>query len=316
MIGKLKLVPLREIWKREEKDFSVWLEENIDVLSDELGIRLTINKRERKAGIFSVDIEAEDEDGDLVVIENQLEKTDHDHLGKIITYMSNLDAKTAIWITSNPRQEHIKAVNWLNESTPADLLFYLVKVEAYRIGESEPAPRFLVVCGPSEESKEISEKKGEEAERHRLRYAFWKQLLERSKKKTQLHANITPCKYSWIGTGAGRSGLSYNYAITYDLGAVELYIDKGKDEEGRDLKDLNKKIFDQLYSKKRIIEKEFGEKLEWQRLDNRRASRIRKTFKGIGLGDQEKWEELQDKMIDAMIRLEKSLRKHITALKI
>lgn len=316
MVGKLKIVPLREIWKREEKDFSAWLVDNIDLLAEALEMALTVTKRGRKAGIFTTDIEAEDEDGDLVIIENQLEKTDHDHLGKIITYLSNIGAKTAIWITSDPREEHIKAIAWLNESTPADVSLYLVKIEAYCIGNSEPAPRFLVICRPSPESKEISEKRGEDAERHQLRFAFWKQLLGKSNDKTQLHANIAPCKYSWIGTGAGTSGLGYNYGITYEGGTVELYIDKGKDEEGKDLKALNKRIFDKLYSHKREIEASFGGKLDWQRLDNRRASRIKKSFKGIGLGDSEGWDALQDKMINAMIKLEKALSKHIAVLKV
>ena len=130
-IGKLKKVPLREIWKDEAKNFTSWLGENIDTLNDALEINLSITDKEKSVGPFSADLVAEDENGDVVAIENQLEKTDHDHLGKIVTYLSNLDnAKTAIWITGNPREEHKKAIDWLNEFTPDDIAFYLIKVEA------------------------------------------------------------------------------------------------------------------------------------------------------------------------------------------
>jgi len=142
-IGKLEKVSLREIWKDEARDFLPWLEENIEYLNDSLDISLSVIEREKSVGTFAADILAEDRDGNKVIIECQLEKTDHDHLGKILTYLTNLEAKTAIWICSDPRPEHIKAVTWLNEVTPADVSFYLVKIEAVRIGESPPAPLFL-----------------------------------------------------------------------------------------------------------------------------------------------------------------------------
>jgi len=138
-----------------------------------------------------------------------------------------------------------------------------------------------------------------------------KLLLEKSKLKTSLHSNITPNIWSWIGTGAGRGGLGYNYVITYKQGSVELYIDRGKDSQ-----EENKKIFDELSSHKKEIEEIFGDKLEWQRLDDRRASRIRKTFTYAGLDDKDQWEKLQDDMINAMIRLEKGLKKYISELKL
>jgi len=308
-VGKLERIPLREIWKDEARDFTPWLEENIEVLNEALDLSLSPVERERSAGTFSVDLLAEDNDGSMVIIECQLERTDHDHLGKILTYLTSLEAKTAIWICSYPRPEHIKAITWLNEATPSDISFYLVKVEGIRIGESPPAPLFSVICAPSEASKEIGEKKKEFAERHKKRLEFWSELLSKSKERTRLHANISPSRYHWLGTGAGKAGLSYNYLITMKWGGVELYIDKGKEE-------INKRIFDAIYAKKEEIEADFGEQLEWERLEGRRACRIRARFEEAGLQDREKWDELQDKMIDAMIRLEAALKKHIARLKI
>ena len=136
MIGKIQRVPLREVWKHEALDFTKWLQDNGDVLNEVLDISLTNAEREQSAGDFQVDLVAEDEAGNPVVIENQLEKSNHDHLGKLVTYLSMVGAKTAIWIVADPRPEHIRAVGWLNESSAA--AFYLLKVEGIRIGDSPP----------------------------------------------------------------------------------------------------------------------------------------------------------------------------------
>lgn len=310
MIGKMERVDLREVWKDEARDFTSWLFDNIDILGDELNIGITPIEKEKRVGSFSADILAESEEGDSILIENQLEKTDHDHLGKLLTYVSNLEAKKAIWISKEPRSEHERAIEWLNELT-SDVDFYLVKIEAYRIGDSDPAPKFTVIAGPTESGKVVGSEKKELAERHKKRLKFWESLLEKSKKRTPLHSNISPSINSWIVTGSGKRGLGFGYVVTYKHGQVELYIDRGKDSQ-----DESKKIFDELQSHMDEIEKEFGNKLKWERLDNRRASRISKKFEYAGLNDEEKRDKLQDDMIDGMIRLEKSLKKHIRNLKI
>lgn len=223
--------------------------------------------------------------------------------------MTAIGAKIAIWIVADPRPEHVGAISWLNESSSAN--FYLLKVEGIRIGNSEPAPLLTLIVGPSEESREVGDKKKELAERYSIRFKFWKGLLEKAKEKTKLHAQISPSQYSWLGTGAGKSGLGLNYSITKHEGKVELYIDRGKDAE-----EENKAIYDALISNKEEIEKEFGEPLNWERLDTKRASRISKKIEIGGYRDEEKWSEIQDALIDAMIGLEKSLKPFISRLKI
>ncbi len=301
MIGKITKVPLREIWKHEAQDFTTWLQRNIDVLNSVLDFQLSNPEREQTTGNFNVDLVAEDENGNPVVIENQLEKSNHDHLGKVITYLASVGAGKAIWIVSDPRQEHVKAMSWLNESTAAE--FYLLKVEGIKIGESQPAPLFTLIVGPSEEVKEAGGTKKEFAERHHLRKEFWNYLLERAKEKTKLHANISPGIYSWVGTGAGIGGVSFNYVIGKNDSKVELYIDKDKEVGG----DGNKQLFDKIKSQKEQIEKAFGGDLSWERLDNKRASRIAKHFNNGGYRDKEKWDSISDAMIDSMIKLEKIL---------
>lgn len=307
-IARLTRVPLREVWRHEALNFTRWLAENLDLLSDPTGLRLSLVEAEAAAGDFAVDILAEDADGNLVVIENQLERTDHDHLGKLITYMSNHDAKTAIWITSQPRPEHEKAVHWLNETLPDDTSFYLLQVEAVRIDNSPPAPLFTVIAGPSAESRQIGEQRKELARRHILRMEFWDGLLKKARQISTLFANISPGKDHWISTGAGKSGFTWAYVVLKDHARVELYIDTADSEK-------NKHYFDTLLQHKEQIEASFGAPLEWQRLDEKRAARIAYLIHGHGgLPNQENWDALQDAMIDAMVRLENALKPHLARL--
>lgn len=306
-ISRLEKVDLRELWKHEAHGFTRWLADNLDFVSESIGTEITLVEREASAGPFSVDILAEDTQGHPVIIENQLEQTDHDHLGKIITYMSNLDAKTAIWITSTPRPEHEKAVHWLNETLPADTAFYLLKLEAFRIGDSDPAPHLEVVAGPSLESKQVGGQKKELAERHILRMEFWKQLLELSKGKTRLFERISPTDDNWLSAGAGKSGLAYSYVVRMQDAHVELYIDRGD-------ADVNKRIFDSFLAKKGEVEDRFGAPLDWQRLDDKRACRIRYLITGHGLADRDHWSELQEKLVDAMVKLHAALQPLVQSL--
>ena len=233
-----------------------------------------------------MDLVAEDDKGNPVVIENQLERTDHDHLGKLITYLTAVGARAAIWIASDPRPEHINAVSWLNESNAAS--FYLLKVEAVRIGDSEPAPLLTLIVGPSKEGREVGETKKELAERYEIRHNFWAGLLDYAKAKTKLHTGLTPSEYNWMGTGAGLRGLSYNYVVTKHATSAELYIDRGKGADSE-----NKAIFDELYAAKDDVERVFGGSLEWQCLKDRRACRIRdQIMVGGWRDDPAKWPDV------------------------
>jgi hypothetical protein len=225
-IGKLERVSLRRVWEHEAYDFTQWLQQNIDVLNTALDLNLVNVDREQAAGSFSIDLVAEDEGGGTVIIENQLEKSNHDHLGKLITYLSGMGAKAAIWIVSDPRPEHVAAITWLNEAGSG--AFYMVKVEAVKIGDSPAAPLFTLIVGPSEEAKDVGQTKKEIAERYGIRKRWWTTLIERSSKVNKLHAHITPGEYSWIGASSGIRGLNFNYVVTQDECAAELYIDRGK----------------------------------------------------------------------------------------
>ncbi|MCO5199873.1 MAG: DUF4268 domain-containing protein, partial [Anaerolineae bacterium] len=300
MIGKLQRVSLRTVWPHEALDFTPWLQDNLDVLNEALGLNLDNAEREQAAGSFSVDLVAEDESSRTVIIENQLERSDHDHLGKILTYLSSFDADVAIWIVQDPRPEHVNAINWLNESSSAD--FYLVKLEAVQIGASPPAPLFTQIVGPSIEAKQVGTTKKGLAERKVIRYRFWDQLLTTAKQNYALFAKISPSRESWISAGSGKRGIIFQYNVRQYDSLVQLKISGGTLEE-------NKHWYDQLVLQKDDIEARFGAELDWRRLDNQRNSRIIYVLTDGGYRSEEAdWPQIQAHMIDAMSRLETAFK--------
>ena len=145
-LAKLKKLDLREVWGHEATGFTIWLsqEENLNLLSEEIGITIKLVQVEANVGKFNVDILAEEENSERkIIIENQLEDTNHDHLGKIITYASGYDASIVIWIVRDFREEHRKAIDWLNEHTDENLGFFLIKLELWQIGASDSVTRWI-----------------------------------------------------------------------------------------------------------------------------------------------------------------------------
>lgn len=308
MVARIKRVLLRDVWPHEAYDFTQWLEENIDVLSDAIDRNIVNAEREKKTeSTLSVDLVAEDEAGSSIIIENQLERSNHDHLGKLITYLTAMQANSAVWIVAEPRPEHVAALTWLNESSSAD--FYLLKIEAIRIEDSSPAPLLTLIVGPSEEGKSIGRSKQEMSERDHIRYKWWSLLVQHSDAK--LHSHITPNKYSWIGLSSGVRGIGFNYAVTMQGACAEVYIDRGKGMSHENLQ-----IFDHLYEKKDQIEADFGGSLGWERLEAKRACRIRAAVSGGYHDPEEAWPATHDRMTGAMNRLVGAIRPHLRSLKI
>lgn len=305
MVGRLERVALRDVWPHEARDFTRWLRDAIDVLGETIGIDLTDAECECSAGDFCVDVIAQDADGKSVIIENQLEKSDHDHLGKLITYMTAIEAHAAVWIVAEPRPEHVKAVAWLNEFSPA--AFYLVKVEAVQIGNSEPAPLLTLIVGPSEEAKRMSDEKEKLAESKRLRQRFWAGLLERAKDRTQLHAG-RPSSGTGMFVYPGVKNLMLTYGIHRHSAWIGLVI-RGGHEPAR-------QVFRQLEAHASEIDTAFGQPLEWWEPDDRPNCTIGIQIVRGGYRDEEQWPEIQDEMIDAMIRLEKALRPYLDTLEV
>ena len=306
-IGRLSRVPLREVWAHEAYDFTRWLQDNIDVLTSAIGIGLENVEREQSAGAFNIDLVAEDEAGAKVIIENQLGKSDHDHLGKVLTYLAAMNARAAVWIVADPRPEHVAAVSWLNDSSSAD--FYLLKVEAVRIGESEPAPLLTRIVGPSAETKAVAAQNREFAQRYDLREQWWVNLLSRP--DAHMHKHLTPGRYSWIGLSSGVRGINFNYAVRQHDCQVEVYIDRGQDCD-----DENRHIFEQLAARKDQIEEAFGGPLQWEALEGKRACRISHAIDGGYKTDPEGWDEIHDTLVAAMNRLALAVRPCLPSLRL
>lgn len=305
MVGRIKRENLSSVWKKEP-EFTKWLEANVDYLDEALGIGLTDAKSEASTGSFYCDLVAEDSAGNHVVIENQYYASDHDHLGKLLTYFASLDAQVGVWIVEKGRAEHIAAVEWLNQSGLGG--FYLVKGEVITIGESEPAPVFTVIAAPSEQSEAVGTTKRELAERHQQRYAFWNELLKLSNDITPLFKNVKPSYDNWVGASCGRPGLSYSYVANQHACGAELYIDRGAGFEG-----WNGQAYSVLFSRKDEVEAAFGGALLWDEKDGRRGRRVRCELSG-GYRDIADIPNTIKSMVEAMVRLDSALRPLFTEM--
>ena len=306
-VARLQRLPLREVWKHEALDFTQWLEHNIDILAEATNLNIATAEREKKTeSSFSVDLVAETTDGTLIVIENQLGKSDHDHLGKLITYLTAMaPAKIAVWIVADPRPEHVAAITWLNESTNAD--FYLLKIEAVRIDNSAPAPLLTVIVGPSEEVKSIGQSKRQFNEQEHVRHQWWSLLVQHP--NAIHHRHISPPKAYFLGVATGVRGLGYNFGVNKKNSRAELYIDLGPG-----MKHQNLRILDQLEAQKEPIEQTFCEELEWVRAEGKQACMIRYEIPGGYDAPTDEWPEIHDALVDSMNRLVESIRPYLNAL--
>ncbi|MCC6483262.1 MAG: DUF4268 domain-containing protein [Armatimonadetes bacterium] len=306
-VGKLEKVSIQSVW-RTEPEFTRWLEQNPDTLSETLGTAIESLTREMSAGDFFVDLVGEDGSGGKVVIENQYGKSDHDHLGKVLTYLAAFEAVTAVWIVETPRPEHVKAFAWLNDASSAS--FYLVQMQAVRIGDSAPAPLLTLILGPSEERGRVGEIKRTLRERQQVLLEFWTIFAEALKKAgDSAHAHLKPTYGDWLSTAAGITGLGYAYVLLNDSARIELYIDKDTTEAE------NRELFDRLLSHKEAIERDFGAPLDWEALDGKRAKRIAWRTDLGGIKNRKKWPQLQAELIDRMHRFMNALNPYVSALK-
>ena len=305
-IGKLKEVDIRELWQHEQYDFSEWLskKENIENLNEILGLTLVDISKETYVGAYRCDLFAKDETtGIKVIIENQLEVSNHDHLGKVITYASGLDAKVIVWIVKEAREEHRSAIEWLNNNTNSKVNFFLIEIHAYKIGESDPAPMFQVVEQPNDfiKNNKTSSKDESMNKSQSQRFEFWNQfnnvIIERGK-PFNVRKATTDHWYS-VAIGTSEAHIDITLVNKDSVIGVELYISD------------NKELYDKLFELKDKIEEELGFKLEWRRLDNSKASRIIYYIKGLNFDNHSNYNELMNKIIDIAVILRDTFKKYI-----
>lgn len=297
-LGKLKEIDIRNVWTHEQYDFSKWLasEENIKELSDTLNLSLTDVETEKFVGNYRCDIICKDEiTGKAVLIENQLEPTNHDHLGKIITYASGLDAAVVVWIVSSAREEHASAIEWLNKHTDEEVSFFLIEVHAYKIGESVPAPMFKIIEQPNDFVKSVKaiSKNNDITEAGKNRLEFWTLLNEVLEQRGRPFNKRKATTDHWYSVAMGSSECHIS---------IDLVNKEHKIRVGVWVND-NKELYDYFWENKVEIEKNCGFELYWDRLDNKKASQACTYIDGLDFNNKDNYPELINKAIDLVLIL-------------
>jgi hypothetical protein len=311
--GKLKKLNLRDIWQNEATEFTPWLAKNINELSEALGMQLELKQREASVGDFSLDLLAFDlGTSRTVVIENQITQTDHDHLGKLMTYASGYDASVIVWIAESFREEHRQALEWLNQITDAGAEFFGVVIEVLQIDESKPAYNFNPIVFPNEWRKNKKVTTSELSPKMEAYQNYFQLLIDELRDKHKFTNARKGQPQSFYSFASGYSGITYGINFAQGNRArVELYIGLNQTES-------NKKIFDLLMNDKEEIEKECGNDLEWERLEDRQSSRIA-LYRNGSIDDNEKTlQEIRDWSILNVIKFKKvfgnRLKKVLTQL--
>ena len=296
---------LRTVWPHEALDFTPWLsqDDNITLLADAVGLDITVDETESSVGDFNVDIFASETGTDRkIIIENQLEDTDHEHLGKLITYASGKSADVIIWVVKHAREEHKAAIEWLNNHTDEKIGFFLCEIKLYRIGNSELAVKFEVIEKPNDWTKEV--KKNDSAnETQQQRYDYWVAFQEYAFKDAQFAKEFK------------RRKPSTDHWMNYFIGSSECYISvtqlRNRDEINVALYiPDNKQLYESLFIQKEDIEDVAGISFAWCELPERKASKIM-IERSSELGNQSKWHEQFDWLIEVMLKMKKAFKKHL-----
>lgn len=310
-LGELRLLDVRQFWPNEASDFTPWLarEENIARLGEAIGLELEVENTEVAAGPFSADILARDTaNSDYVVIENQLGKTDHDHLGKSITYAAVLGARTIVWVAPHFTEEHKKALDWLNDYSSDEVAFYGVQPELWQIDESKPAVRFNVLSRPTEAIRmaKSGPSRSELSDVRKLQLAWWTAFRDELAETRAFPSLQTPRPQYWYNMAIGRSGLTLsNTANTFDnrIG-VRLYMRSKYNAEA---------ALAQLRESKAEIEREIGQELEWDPNPDA-MDKIIGVYADAILTHESKWPEFRRWMVDMTIRFRKTFAPRVKEL--
>lgn len=287
-LGTLKAIELRTVWGHEAVQFTKWLslDENIGLLAAELDINIENIKLEESAGRYSVDILADDViTKRKIIIENQLESTDHKHLGQILTYASAHEASIIVWIVKDYTEEHKQAIDWFNRHMPEQISFFLVQIELWQIGESEPAPKFNIISQPNNWAKTVRNaavsEKGSPSELKLLQQRFWESLKEyvnKSNLDSKVNYGRTPRPQHWydISFGTSKATITLTFNSKQNQIGCELYINKDEN------------IYKAIENEKEIIKQILGEDIQFMDLPDSAAFRIIKYYSCNPL-DESKW---------------------------
>jgi hypothetical protein len=303
-LGVLRnLDDLRQIWPHEAGDFTPWLADNIEGLGEAIGLDLELTRIEADAGDFCCDLLGKDlGTGRNVIVENQLTATDHDHLGKLITYASAFDPVAIIWVTKGIREEHRQALQWLNEQTSENTHFFGVVIELLQIDDSKPAIHFRPVVFPNEwQRRSRSTANQGSTPRAEAYRQFFQRLIDELREKHKFTGARAAQPQNWYAFSTGVSGIAYGASFAQDERLrIECYIDLGDSTS-------NTAFFNNLLKERERIEQEFGGALEWEPMELRRACRIATYFPGTIEASAAELEVIHKNVIDRLLRLKKAV---------
>ena len=300
-LSKIKRLNLHDVWEKEAGDFTPWLAQNVEELGKVLGMDLELEGKEVGVGDFSLDLLAKDLGTNrAVIIENQLTQTDHDHLGKLLTYAAGFDACVVIWLAESIREEHRQALEWLNQRTDTETGFFGVVVEVLQIDDSKPAYNFKPVVFPNEWRKTKRTQTGRNTSTKGEAYReYYQPLIDELREKHRFTGARIAQPQNWYAFSSGVAGISLCAVFGGNNKArVELYIDTGDYE-------TNKALFDWLSGQKDIIEKKCGFPLQWERLDEKRASRVNVGRSGNIASSAEELEQIRRWQIERLLVFKK-----------
>jgi hypothetical protein len=308
-LGELRRIPLSDLWKHEEMDFTPWLarEENIARLSSAVDIELQVTRIEAPVGPFSADILAKDATGSYVVIENQYGKTDHVHLGQLLTYAATLDAKAIIWIAERFTDEHRKAIEWLNEHSSDDLSLYAIEAELWVIDGSRPALRFNVLSEPTEIARQaVAIKAAENAsDVQKLQFEFWTRFRQELLDRRVLQTAQAARPQYWFDVSLGRTGFT-----------LSSFASPGEMKIGTRLY-LNNKIADAalplLEADRAAIEAEVGERLVWNPNPDKR-DKVIMISRSADLYSKEMWPEYLSWLVERVSKFKAAFAGRVKVL--
>ena len=273
ILSRLVEVDLKDYWKHEERDFTPWLseEENIALLGEAIGMDLEVIGKEESVGSYRADILCKDSsNGHFVVIENQLEQTDHKHLGQIVTYAAGLNASSCIWIAKSFTEEHRAAIDWLNSISDDDHNFFAIEVKLYRIGESPLAPIFNVVAKPNNWSKSVRSRVNNEPLTYikELQQEYWNEFGNYVSNKSKANFRTQKAQpQHWTNISLGNSTVNIAPSVDSRTKTIKVWLNiYGKDPKAN---------FDYLY--KEVYDKSLellGSDIRWDRLDDRKQSLV------------------------------------------
>jgi len=301
--GRLESLRAREAWAHEAHDFTPWLLENADALGQVLGMDLELTEAEHSVGGFSLDLIGVDlATNENVIIENQLEKSDHTHLGQLLTYAGGTNPANIIWIADSFRDEHRAALDWLNERTDEHTRFFAVQISAVRIGNSAIAPLFTLVVQPNDWEKEVraTAAVAQQSPREAAFRRFWQGFLDRVHAAHPTWTNSRSAQgQNWMNLPAGVSVANYAVVFTKEGPRVELYFTSSDP-------DANVENLAKVQAHQLALEAAFGHALNWDDMGGRKAARVSYGREG-DITNEAAWDEYLDWFVTNIAQLRSAI---------